>query len=173
MKLTNYMRDAYVKAVLADTPNEFKVLEERAHKLVLDAFVAKLPAAVQRLWKTREMQHYIRVISYSFTQSTHGAFFTSVAVPSGRGDDGLALEVVAQVRDLGLRATEVTVEREEMRGKFKAAAYACGTRKQLAEIMPEFEKYLPTEPVAAAKSELAVTNVVADFVKAGWPKGGK
>lgn len=171
MKLTNYMRDAYVKAVLADTPSEFKALEEQAHKLVLDAAVAKLPTAVQKLWKSNETRPYLRVTSHSFTQQTHGAFFNSVAVPSARGDDRIEPEVIERVREIGLRATEETVKREQLRQKLKAAAYACTTRKQLAEIMPEFAKYLPAEPIAAAKSELAVANVVADFVKAGWPKG--
>jgi hypothetical protein len=35
--------------------------------------------------------------------------------------------------------------------------------------LPEFEKYLPEDEAQAVRALPVVTNVVADFVKAGWP----
>jgi hypothetical protein len=52
----------------------------------------------------------------------------------------------------------------------KSVAYACTTRKQLEEALPEFSNYLPEEEAKAARDLPVVVNVVADFVKAGWPK---
>ena len=50
-------------------------------------------------------------------------------------------------------------------------ALGASTRKGLADALPEFEKYLPADEPAAVRSLPVVANVVADFVKAGWPKG--
>jgi len=39
----------------------------------------------------------------------------------------------------------------------------------LTDAIQEFENYLPEDEAKAARSLPVVTNVVADFVKAGWP----
>ena len=51
-----------------------------------------------------------------------------------------------------------------------AAAMSCTTRKALANLLPEFEQYLPEDTPAAIRSLPAIANIVADFSKAGWPK---
>jgi hypothetical protein len=60
-----------------------------------------------------------------------------------------------------------------LRSKLKGAAYACTTTKQLRELLPEFDKYLPEEVAASARSLPVVANIVAEFTKAGWPSKGK
>lgn len=59
---------------------------------------------------------------------------------------------------------------ENLQTRLKGVAYACTTRKQLEEALPEFSSYLPEEEAKAAKNLPAVANVLSDFVKAGWPK---
>ena len=59
---------------------------------------------------------------------------------------------------------------QELETKLMAAANSCTTRKALVELLPEFEKYLPADQAAACKTLPAVANIMADFVKAGWPK---
>ena len=44
-------------------------------------------------------------------------------------------------------------------------------REALAAMLPEFEKYLPSETPALDRTVPAVANVVTDFMRAGWPKG--
>jgi hypothetical protein len=56
-----------------------------------------------------------------------------------------------------------------LRTKIKGAAYACNTTKQLRELLPEFERYLPAEEEKTLRTLPVVQNIVADFVKAGWP----
>jgi len=53
--------------------------------------------------------------------------------------------------------------------------YACTTTKQLRELLPEFDRYLPAEEEKTLRTLPVVQNIVADFVKAGWPakKGSK
>jgi hypothetical protein len=52
-------------------------------------------------------------------------------------------------------------------------AEGASTRKALVAALPEFEKYLPAEVEAPVRSLPAIANVVAEFTKAGWPKGEK
>jgi hypothetical protein len=54
--------------------------------------------------------------------------------------------------------------------QLKSAIESCTTIKQLNDRLPEFKKYFPTveKPVANMP---ALTNVVADLSKLGWPKG--
>lgn len=60
--------------------------------------------------------------------------------------------------------------RSALKDRLRSVAYACSTRKALLAALPEFEKYLPEDEPAALRTLPVVANVVADFVKAGWPK---
>jgi hypothetical protein len=66
------------------------------------------------------------------------------------------------------RATRQTIS--DLQDKLESVAKSCNTRKQLAELLPEFEKYLPADTPAAGRSVPAIANLVTDFTKAGWPK---
>jgi len=59
----------------------------------------------------------------------------------------------------------------DLEAKLMAAANSCTTRKALVDLLPEFEKYLPAGQAEACKTLPAVANIMADFVKAGWPAG--
>jgi len=74
------------------------------------------------------------------------------------------------ILSLANKSAEQERQRVALRDKLKRAAASFTTRKQLAEAMPEFEKYLPADEAAAIRSLPAVTNVVGDFQRAGWPK---
>ena len=63
--------------------------------------------------------------------------------------------------------------RASLKSQLKSAAHSVTTRKALAALLPEFEKYLPADEAAACKTLPVVQNIVADFAKAGWPKGKK
>ena len=75
-----------------------------------------------------------------------------------------ALSNKKQEQDKNIRVLEA---------RLKGVAYACTTRKQLAEALPEFTSYLPDEEAKAARDLPVVANVLSDFVKAGWPKNQK
>jgi hypothetical protein len=59
-----------------------------------------------------------------------------------------------------------------IRVKVFAAIAGCTTRKTALAAMPEFEKYLP-EVVTPSKFPIAIANLSAELMMAGWPKGGK
>jgi hypothetical protein len=66
-------------------------------------------------------------------------------------------------------AHEQNQARTRLRNQLEQAAASATTTKALAEMFPEFAKYLPAEETKA-RNLPAIANVVADFVKAGWPK---
>ena len=103
-------------------------------------------------------------------------------IAEARADDADAALAASRAEVEALRA-EVDALKAEMDAsnkarkalaeKLRAVAYSVTTRKALAAALPEFEKYLPPDDAAAIRTLPVVANVVADFVKAGWPKGKK
>jgi hypothetical protein len=61
---------------------------------------------------------------------------------------------------------------KELSNQLDGAVAAANTREQLLKLLPEFGKYLPAEHVTP-RSVPVVTNIVTDFMKAGWPKDQK
>ena len=175
MKLTNYMRDAFIRAVMADVPAEdTKGFEAEVHKLVLDDALSKCPPQVRALWNDPKTQPWVSTNYIGFSDRTHGAYFSSLVVPSANRDNySMSDKVVEKVKVIGVQKKAVVESRLELERKLRAVAHSVTTRKLLAEALPEFEKYLPADQEKAVRSLPVVANVVSDFVKAGWPKGGK
>lgn len=172
MKLTNTIRDAFVRAAMQDVPEVD--YSEDIRKLATQAALRALPPAARKLYedeKTRQLLQ-TRFLRYGSV---------SVSVP-GRdpkwNEEGQGLPVLSAADDAALEALakkqqEQESTREALSKKLRSAAYAVSTRKALADMLPEFEKYLPADDVAANRSLPVVANIVADFTKAGWPKGKK
>jgi hypothetical protein len=57
--------------------------------------------------------------------------------------------------------------------KLYATIRAFNTVKQARDAMPEFAKYLPEDADPKCKTLPAITDLVTDLMKAGWPDGGK
>lgn len=167
MRLTNTLRDAFIRAAMQDVPRIDH--KEEIRKLVIADLVSQMPAKIQAIWKDNELRQYLKTdyntygnvsINYPSYKSTYEYNKPKLTPEAQQKVDALASE--AKVSDTQFKALET---------KLKGAAYACTTRKQLAELLPEFEKYLPADEGKAIKSNLpAVANLVADFTKAGWPK---
>ncbi len=163
MRLTNNLRDAFVRAVMQDVPKEdFK--EKTRVAMQEDAF-AQLPPKVQAIHKDKALRHFV---------STQDKFVSGgyYRVPSG-GDFTPSSEMLANAQAWEKLSSAQDAKLGELRGKIRGCAYACSTRKQLLEMLPEFEKYLPADEVTASRTLPVLTNVVNDFIKAGWPAGGK
>lgn len=166
MKLTKYIREAFVRAAMQDVPKP-ENFEAQAHKLVIEDSIDKLPAEVQPLARHKDLKFCLRTTSHYFYASP----FSSVDVFNPRGANYQMSPAVRKAVDA---LTEKQKAHDEMRKgleeKLMATAMACTTRKALAELLPEFEKYLPEDTPAAIRTLPAVANIVADFARAGWPK---
>ena len=161
MKLTNYIRDAFVSSVMNDVPTIDYA--EQAFKVFMPAYLATLPKSVQDNWNDPAAREYIRT---SYTYLCNQSFI----VPSmGHNNVLKPVSVADKLGAINALHKAQSDSMSSLRAKIKGAAYACNTTKQLRELLPEFERYLPAEEEKTLRSLPAVQNIVADFVKAGWP----
>jgi hypothetical protein len=164
MKLTNTIRDAFVRAAMADVP---KIdYQEKTIKVVMEDAIAQLPPKVRAIYKDKDLTCFVR---------TDGKYFGNsyVSVPCSKKDFKLTTAAAVKVAEIKESDEAQGENQKELRQKLHAVAYACSTRKALFDMLPEFEKYLPEDDAAACRTLPVVANVVSDFVKAGWPKGAK
>lgn len=159
MKLTKNLRDAFVRAAMADVP---KVdYREQIQKVATAAAVAMLPPAVAAAYKLFpeyiETRHVYAGSMYVYVPAAESPVFS--------GDIKQKLDRLDALND----AQNETLS--ALQTKLTAAANSVTTRKALADLLPEFEKYLPADDRIATLNLPAVANIMADFVKAGWPKG--
>ncbi|CAB5144497.1 hypothetical protein UFOVP147_16 [uncultured Caudovirales phage] len=167
MKLTNYIRDAFVTSVMNDVPK--KDFHEEGKKIFLEAHLDGLPTEVQMAWSLPATRPYVRTSTVSMCGTSFVAPHDSQynEIPTPRKAEKKLLEIKAAYK-------AQRDNRDALRAKVKGAAYACTTTKQLRELLPEFDRYLPAEEEKTLRTLPVVQNIVADFVKAGWPakKGG-
>lgn len=163
MKLTNTLRDAFVRAVMDDVPKTD--YSELIRKEVQSDAVAQLPAKIAAIYKDKDLKGYIRTDN----EWVDGQY---VYVPTmGRYKQSETCKT--KTKEYEAAKNEQDDKLSDLRSKIRGCAYACTTRKALAEMLPEFEKYLPEDEKAAIRTLPVVANVVSDFVKAGWPKPQK
>lgn len=170
MKLTNTIRDAFISAAMSDVPRTD--YDEEARKIAgaaLDAAFKKAFPGVKIDRLTAGETGWLDKCGVNMPGDL-GSLYTWT--PSYRVLERDA-ETWAKLIELSQKAREQNDIRTSLTSKLKSVAYACTTRKALADALPEFEKYLPADQAAACRTLPAVANVVADFTKAGWPKGKK
>lgn len=165
MRLTETIRDSFVRAAMNDVP--CTNYDEQMNKLLIADAVKQLPPAVRKLWDNETTRLYINT-SWC---SRYGAT-ADVPVAHGTRFEPTP-EVAAELERLYALNKAQNETHSELHRKLYAAAKSVSTRKALVALLPEFEKYLPADEQAACKTLPAIANVVADFTKAGWPKGTK
>lgn len=161
MRLTNMIRDAFIRAAMHDVPTvDYK--EEIRQKVQADA-IDKLPPKVRTVYNDKGLRHFINTASLY----VGGEY---VNVPCG---DRYAPspEFAGEMQKIQKLSDGQFERHNELRSKLRGCAYACSTRKALLDMLPEFEKYMPADEIAACRTLPVVANVVSDFVKAGWPNG--
>lgn len=168
MRLTNTIRDAFIRAVMQDVPKVDH--DETARKLVLDDSAAQLPPKIKALVRSAETAPFVRTTDY-WTNMTDLGIYRAYAASGDKYTP--TADTLVKLKALNDAKREQEAARKALRSKLHAVAYGSTTRKNLADALPEFEKYLPADELAASRSLPVVANVVAEFVKAGWPKGGK
>lgn len=164
MRLTTSMRDAFVRAALDDVPEVD--YNEQAAQLVRKIDIERLPPDVRKLAKNPALASFL-AHSYRTVAGFH------IMVHDADVVNNLPDDILARLTQMKAASSAQSETRRDLRTKLKGAAYSVGTRKALAELLPEFEKYLPTDPQQASRTVPALANIVADFTQAGWPKGGK
>jgi hypothetical protein len=165
MKLTNTIRYAFIRAAMNDVPSVDYAEQIRA--IALADIADQLPKKVRAVWDDTSLRHWVKT-----DWRNYGG--VSMSVPCGDLEKPLLrVEAGLKINALKKAADTQHNQRQELERKLKGCAYSVTTRKALVALLPEFEKYLPADEPAALRTLPVVANVVADFVKAGWPKGGK
>lgn len=169
MRLTNFIRDAFIRSAMHDVPK--KDYEEQAQKLAREFVKAKFA-------KDFPSMDYDKAGESGWFESSSlqmprfiGNIYMNVTTGYGmlKNDEKLW----AKLEALSVKKKEQDENMSALEYRLRGVAYACTTRKQLEEALPEFKAYLPEEEAKAAKTLPAVANVLADFTKAGWPAKGK
>lgn len=164
MKLTNVIRDAFVRAVMADVP--FVDYQQQGRDLIFQHAIESMPPLVRAAWDSPDCKQYINQ-NYWHNPQFHQF---GCCVPS---EDNFkpAPKVLAKLKELATLLKTQAEKHQQLKTNIRTVALSVTTRKALADALPEFEKYLPEDEAKANRLLPCVQNVVADFVKAGWPKG--
>jgi Nucleotide modification associated domain 5 len=160
MRLTNTLREAFVRAAMDDVP--YIDYDEQIRSLV-NTKVADMYSfhGLSKIAPDRLKNSYFYLNGQSF--SVNGLY----------GEETKAIKELADIAALIALATEQDNKRTTLQINIKGAINACNTRKQAVAALPEFEKYLPADEGASLRSLPVIANVFSDFVKAGWPKDQK
>lgn len=158
--MTNYLREAFVRAAMDDVPNVD--YHEKIRSLVNKQVARYLKiAGAEGVNVARLCNNYQSIAGQSYYMR-------------GLTDEECTkIRDTAEIKELTVLHNQQKERRTILKNTLTSAIGACNTRKQAAEALPEFEKYLPADTPAAMRSLPALANVVSDFVKAGWPKNQK
>lgn len=162
MKLTKSDREAFVAAVMNDVP---KIdYDERAQKLATELLLESYPAAIQKVYADKELRTYLQN-SYIGMPDCLSSFY-------GPSTESKSFYTDERLKAIAEEAQAQSQARRTLRESLTGIIGACSTLKQAQERLPEFEKYLPTDRGGSGLTNLpAISNVVAELTKAGWPKG--
>lgn len=147
MKLATYHKEAIVRSIMNDLPNQDQSL---VAKKLQEAIYRDMSPECKRLYNKnpkalRSVQVYDVFSDYSRQMVVGDADVDTVKSPF----------------------MQAAAERKALYGKVKAAVNACSTRKQFIDRYPEFSKYAPGEH-GTCSTLPAVANLVSELVKHGW-----
>ena len=166
MRLTNFLRDSFIRAAMADVPTVDYT--EQAMKYAREQLLEKMHGRVRAIATDSVLNQWINceyIVMPMNISNFHGF--------APKNENNILKKdpkVWAKLEEFSNLIGQQNRQRIELQDKLHGVAYACTTRKQLLEALPEFEAYLPEEEAKAAKNLPALANVLSDFVKAGWPK---
>ena len=164
MRLTNYIRDAFITAAMQDVP---KVdYNSQAEKLAREFMQKEFESLFPGIDPNGAVNPWLEKNTMTMPGSLQNIYGVAPTYRVLENDP----KIWPKLCEISEKHKEQNKSLQDLRDKLRNVAYSCTTRKALADALPEFEKYLPEDEAKAIRSLPVVTNVVADFVKAGWPK---
>lgn len=153
MKLTNYLRDGFVRAVRNDmpAPTPWPKLKD-LQVMVYEA----MPPALKTVYDNEELRPALKTESYYKPESY-----------SDRG------QVIVGNLKLDTFYAPIYKEVEQKNAaieKVRVVAYSCSTLKQLQDALPELIEYMPSETKTTTKNLPMITGVISALKDAGFPK---
>jgi hypothetical protein len=173
MRLTNTIRNAFVRSVLNDVPKvDYK---EKAEKIIREAAIEALPDKVREVYDDKKLREYVTNCylgyhSNAIIPNLH-KLIPSIQIPGLTGTPPrFGKEIIDKLTQLFNLNEAQTTKHSALEIKLRAIAFSVNTKKALVELLPEFEKYLPSEDPVVNRSLPTITNVISEFKQAGWPK---
>jgi len=158
VRLTNSIRSAFVNSVMNDVPSVDYIdqMQREANRIGRAMMPWEIAAVYDKYpdWFELEWACIGQWYGYGPFPRKHAAF---------HAEDIQAMDRLKQLEK------EQSLALSRLRNQLEQAAASATTTKALAEMFPEFAKYLPAEETKT-RNLPAIANVVADFVRAGWPK---
>jgi hypothetical protein len=162
MKLTNQIRDAFIKAAMSDVPQvDYQAKATELAKAWVDSQFAIVFPGVDRVKAEPWLEH----CSFHMPGELHSFYGVAPEYNFLRSNAALWAELLGLDKKLQAQTNQRDGLEEQLRG----CAYGVTTIKALAELLPEFAHYLPSE-ATPARMLPATTGVVNAFHVAGWPK---
>lgn len=165
MKLTNYLRDAFVTAVMADVPCEN--YQEKAEALVRQDAYEKLPAKIKAIYDDKELRHFISTKYYGFNRF----HFHSITVHAEDTYEP-SQDVMIKLNELNELHKAQLLRNDELKRNLENAIYSVTTVKNARELLVDFADYLPDE-TKPTKQLPAISGLNEAFKAAGFPKDKK
>lgn len=169
MRLTSYLRQAFVDAALADVP-KIDYLEQARSRANLLASRAREDAGLPQ--QTNPDRLAYQNITVYYTPSSGKSGWAHFAAPGLLTEEATLIAKDLQLIELCIKHHDQQASHNALRTKLQGVADSVNTDKQLIELLPEFAKYLP-QPETKQMNLPAISNVVGEFIRAGWPKDRK
>lgn len=175
MRINDSIRQAFVRAVLQDTPQvDYK---EQRTKLIQDHLLAIAPPKVLALYKDTATRIYFTPDNVTYGDQYRWGVGKFWLVPDVDGGNSAYRikdpEVLAKLHEIDTAENLQHSQRSELESKLRGVIRGFNTVKQAKAALPEFEKYLPNEVEKTPQYVPAINDLVTDLVKAGWPDGEK
>ena len=162
MKLTNQIRDKFIKSVMSDVPYvDYQAqAQEMAENWLTQQMNAIFPGVdieKAKPWLERNSVYMPGKLKCFYTYAPH---FDHLRTNTS---------LWTKLESIEKKLREQNEKRERLSEQLRGCAYGVTTIKALSELLPEFAHYLPSE-ATPAKMLPATTGVVDAFHAAGWPK---
>lgn len=166
MRLTKIHKQTYVMSILQDTPKiNYETLLHDLIKQDIKAIVMKEFPSLK--YEDMQKSKFFKHGYYSFYSYDLG--IASVFLRPYWDDYEPSPDIEILISDLLLKARQQQESRHQLKEKLQSVVKGCNTLKQLANALPEFAAYLPTDEIKTYNTP-ALCSIVEDFKAAGWPK---
>lgn len=184
LRLTNTLRDAFIRSVMNDVPKQ-EVKQQALYKMAHAYAMSKVPANIKKLFLNPETKQYIltrymNISLFGEDKNRVANIYTNdedFQLPGKEAlnlrhqllkDDPKFIELLNATREY----QEAEIKFVNLRRDLGSAAYSCTTLKALKEALPEFIKYMPNEPDEPVQKGYALVLNRADIVSTFKDLGG-
>ena len=166
MRLNNSIKQAFVKAVVADTASvDYNTkIHDRVKKYLYDI----APDPIKKLYDDPKTQGYFQHTSVNLSYGTHYLGWFGVPLVPSPDYKVVDLDFLAEIhyyQEEEHKQRDITWKLEE---KLRGVIDSFTTVKSAREALPEFAKYLPEVDGSRCKTLPAIAGLVEDLQKVGW-----